>query len=234
MHQYVSWTVMMRRLPFALIYTIIVLTSCQGNKSGFTYDPTVPYPLLNPGDFWVDKFDQRGLQNAILYRDKIYCNTIDVGGDGNYLYCLNPTNGLVVWRVHVDAYATQSVSFFKDMIFYCSFLGHISVFDNDGAHLWKARFAHPYGGHWLDTSNSKLFVKTVYWKNVSEYDVNSGKLISDNENEALQTLIEKKIKDERLLETQYYTFKHNGKEYTINCRPSKSNEIGKYTIEIEK
>lgn len=53
---------------------------------------------------------------------------------------------------------------------------------------WKIKFDNPYGGHWLDTVNSRLFVKTVYWKNVAEYDVTSGKLISDIKNDSLQNL----------------------------------------------
>lgn len=224
----------MRRLIFILVSTFISLTSCQDNNSYFVYDPTVPYPLLNPGDFWLDKFDQRGLQNAIVYHDNIYCNTIDVGGEGNYLYCLNPKNGLVVWRGHVDAYATQPVSFLKDSVIYCSYLGGISTFDNEGRNLWKAKFEHPYGGHWVDTINSKLLVKTVHWKNVSEYDVKSGKLISDIESDSLQRLIAIKMKDERLLENHEYNFIEKGKTYALKCRPSKGDEVGLYTIEIKR
>jgi hypothetical protein len=224
----------MKRLIFLLTSSIAVWPSCQDNKSNFDYDPAVPYPLLNAGDFWIDKFDQRGLQNAIIYRDKIYCNTIDVGGDENFLYCLNPKNGLVVWRGNVSAYASQSASFSKDIVVYSSYLGEISSFDSTGTNIWNAKFGHPYGGHWLDTVNSKLLVKTVYWKNVSEYDVNSGKLISDNENDSLQRLIEQKMKDSRLLETHEYQFVKMGKTYIIKCRPSKPDEIGEYTIEIIK
>ena len=224
----------MRQLPSILISILIFLTSCQDSKTSFEYDPTVQYPLLNPGDFWVDKFDQRGLQNVIIYRDKIYCNTIDVAGDGNFLYCLNPKNGLVVWRGHVEAYATQPASFFKDIVIYSSYLGDISTFDNEGANLWNAKFDHPYGGHWLDTINSRLLVKTVYWKYVSEYDVKTGILISNIENDSLQKQIESKMKDERLLEKHEYHFIETGKPYTLKCRPSNGNEIGEYTIEIEK
>jgi outer membrane protein assembly factor BamB len=213
---------------------IIFVTSCQNNKTGFQYDPTVSYPLLNAGDFWMDKFDQRGLQNAIIYRDRIYCNTIDVGGDNNFLYCLNPENGLVVWRRHVDAYATQPVSFQDDTVIYCSYLGHISTFDKDGKIIWKAKFNHPYGGHWLDTINSRLLVKTVYWKNVSEYDVKSGKLISDNENDSLQKLVEKKMNDERHLANREYRVIRNGKAYTLKCRPPRPDDVGDYTIEITR
>ncbi|TCD21797.1 hypothetical protein EZ456_18705 [Pedobacter psychrodurus] len=212
----------MRR--FFSILILIVLTSCQENNSTFVFDPSVPYPLLNPGDFWLDKFDQRGLQHATIYQDRIYCNTINIGGD-NFLYCLNPKNGLVEWRGSIDAFATQSASFINDRVVYCSYLGNISTFNKQGKVIWKAKFNHPYGGHCLDTINSKVLVKTVYWKNVSEYDLKSGKLISDNENDSLTKLIEKNVDQKRFLEKHEYRFKRNGKTYTIKSRPSRSDEV---------
>ncbi|XZF14825.1 hypothetical protein ACTHGU_01705 [Chitinophagaceae bacterium MMS25-I14] len=224
----------MRRLFFIVIPVLIFLASRYENRSRFVYDPTIPYPVLNPGDFWPDKFDQRGLQNAVIYRDRIYCNTIDVGGDGNFLYCLNPQNGLVVWRTHVDAFASQPASFQDDSIIYCSYLGDISTFSNEGKILWKGRFDHPYDGHWVDTVNSKLLVKAVYWKYVSVYDIKSGKLISETENDSLQRLIELKIKNERLTAMRKYRFIRAGAAYTIKCSPSGPDETGEYKIEISK
>lgn len=212
---------------------LLLLLSCQENTSRFNYDPSVPYPLLNPGDFWPDKFDQRGLQNAIILHDRLYCNTIDVGGDHNYLYCLNPENGLVEWRVQIEAMASQPVSFAEELIIYSSYLGNISVFNNKGKKLWTAKFNHPYGGHWVDTLNSKLLVKTIYWKYVSEYDIKSGRLISDSKNDSLQQLIEENRRDERLLKTNEYQFVRNESNYHIYCRPSKSKEAGDYKIEIK-
>lgn len=232
-----SSTKIISPIVYVFLYLITCLFSCkvkQTDKLEFVYNPQEPYPILKPGDFWPDQFDQRGLQNAIIYSDKIYCNTIDVGGDGNFLYCLNPKNGLVVWRGHVKAYASQSASFFKDKIIYSSYLGDISSFDSSGSNIWNAKFGHPYGGHWLDTNNSRLLVKTVHWKYVSEYDVNSGKLILDNENDSLQNVIESNMKDRRLLERHEYQFVKMGKTYLIKCRPSKPNEVDNYTIEIEK
>ncbi len=220
----------MRQLPFILISAIVVLASCQDSKSNFDYDPTVPYPLMNSGDFWVDKFDQRGLQNAIVYHDKLYCNTIDVGGNSNYLYCLNPKNGLVVWRSKVDAYATQPVSFQHDTIIYCSFLGRIFTFDSTGKILWKAKFDYPYGGHWVDTNNSKLLVKTVGWKYVAGFDIKSGNLALETKSDSLQKIIAHKMEDAKQKETFEYTFVQLGKKYTIKCRPFKEN--GGYKIEI--
>lgn len=222
------------KCPFLILMLTTLLVSCNDSNNSFTYDSSAPYPKMNAGDFWPDKFDQRGLQNAIIYRDRIYCNTIDVGGENNFLYCLNPMNGLVEWRGHVKAYAIQPVSVQQDTVIYVSYLGDITAFNKEGSQLWSARFNHPYGGHWLDSSRSKLLVKTVYWKYVSEYDVNSGKLVSDNEDDSLQMLIEKNKTDLRLAESHEYRFKRNENEYIIKCRPAKPGEPGEYTIEIRK
>lgn len=42
------------------------------------------------------------------------------------------------------------------------------------------------------------------------------------------------MKDKKLLESHEYHFIEKGIEYTLKCRPSKGNEVGEYTIEIEK
>ncbi len=212
---------------------LLLLTSCSG-KSKFVHDPSVPYPLLNPGDFWPDKFDQRGLQNAVIYRDRLYCNTIDVGGDANFLYCLNPKNGLVIWRVPVEAFATQPASFHADKIVYCSYLGDISTIDIEGKIIWKAQFQHPYGGHWVDTANARLLVKTVSWKNVAEYDIHTGKLNADTENDSLQALIDTKLNTAGPVEEHSYQFRWENKQYSIKGRPARQDEAGKYIIEITK
>lgn len=211
---------------------LLILSSCK-SKSDFSYDPAIPYPLFNPGDFWADKFDQRGLQNAILYNDKLYCNTIDVGGNENFLYCLNPGNGLAVWRVKVDAYASQPVSFQDDKIVYCSYLGDIIVVNLEGELVWKAKFSHPYGGHWLDSSRSRLLVKTVYWKFVSEYDMTTGKLMADAESDSLQGLMALKMKIEKRGDKKEYHFTRAGRDYHITCRPPGPGEGDDYRIEIK-
>jgi len=222
----------MKRHSLIIIYVSLFLISCQKNGSNFDYDPTVPYPLLNPGDFWLDKFDQRGLQNAIIYRDKIYCNTIDVGGNANFLYCLNPKNGLVLWRAHVDAFASQPVSFQDNRVIYCSYLGDIYTFNNDGKIIWKAKFDYPYGGHSVDTINSRLLVKTVYWKYVSTYDIKSGKLISKTKNDSLQQLIYNKKVNQSHMKNHQYHFTRFNKTCTVKCEPLKSSEFCEYEIEI--
>lgn len=222
----------MRRPFYIVIYFLIVLTSCQDNQSkepAFVYDPTVPYPIFNSDEFWPDKFDQRGLQNAVIYHDRIFCNTIDVGGDNNFLYCFNPTNGLVVWRAQVKAHATQPVLVCDERIIYCSFLGDISTFDSLGKIIWQAEFDSPYGGHWVDTINSRLLVKTVSWNYVSIYDIKSGELVSKTENDSLQKLIDIKRTNSSLSQKNEYRFERMGKKYIIKCR---QDEIGKYKIEV--
>ncbi len=214
------------------ILCAVIFSSCLNNSNGFKHDPGVPYPLLNPGDSWIDKFDQRGLQNAIIYKDKIYCNTIDVGGNANFLYCLNPKNGLVVWRAPVEANATQPASFSDNEIIYSSFVGNISAFDYEGKNLWKAKFGHPYGGHWLDTANYRLLVRTVYWKNVSEYNVKTGELISDIESDSLQKLITSKIASDLHTVKHEYSFTRQNKTYIINGRPPQPEEGRDYIITI--
>lgn len=224
----------MKRRSLLVVYALIFLISCHKNASNFEYDPTVPYPLLNPGDFWPDKFDQRGLQNAIIYRDRIYCNTIDVGGDANFLYCLNPRNGLVVWRAHVGAFASQPASFQDSMVIYCSYLGDIATFNNDGKMIWKAKFEYPYGGHSVDTTNATLLVKTIYWQYVSTYDIESGKLISKTKNDSLQQLIYNAKVNHCHMKNHHYRFIRSNKTYTVKCKTLKSSEVCEYEIEITK
>jgi hypothetical protein len=219
----------MRHLFYLTISILCFLTSCREEESAFVYDPSIPYPIINSGDFWPDKFDQRGLQNATLYRDRIFCNTIDVGGNSNFLYCLNPTNGLAVWHKNIKAYASQPVSFCGDKIIYCSYLGDISLFNYGGDLIWQTKFKHPYGGHWVDTINSRLLVKTVYWKNVSIYDLKSGALISDDENDSLQRQITFKIKNTIATQKLEYQFVNKGENYKIKCSPV---ETGGYKIEV--
>jgi hypothetical protein len=214
------------------ISSFVFLLACDGNQSidmNFEYDPTVPYPILNPGDFWPSKFDQRGMQNAVVYNDKIYCNTIDPGGDNNYLYCLNPENGLVKWRAWVKKYATQPVFLCGDTVIYCSSLGDISTFDSKGKLIWYNKFDHPYSGHWVDTAHSRLLIKTTYWK-VSIYDITSGNCIADSEDVFLQSVIKDKIKNGYpSSEHKEYRFEWNGVSYIINC---KSREMGTYEIQL--
>jgi len=222
----------MRHLFYIAINILLLLTSCQKNNSEefvFDYDPSIPYPVLNPGEFWLDRFDQRGLQHAVIWRDKIYCNTIDVAGNGNFLYCLNPVNGLVEWRAPVEAFAAQPAVVCDENVVYCSYLGDLSIFDMEGKRIWKAKFDHPYGGHWVDTIRSQLLVKTVYWKDVSVYDIKSGDLISNAENDSLQELIASKIKNDLPLETHTYRLERMGTTYIINCGPD---TIGNYKIDI--
>ncbi len=221
----------MKQLSYILIAILIFLTSCQENKSNFVYDPTIPYPVLNQGDFWIDKFDQRGLQNAIVYLDKIYCNTIDVGGDNNFLYCLNPTNGLVEWRANVKSFASFPVTVYNDRVVYCSYLGEISTFDMTGKEIWTAKFGHPYHGHWVDTINSTLLVTTVAWNGVNIYDINSGEIISKTRSDSLQKLIDEKRNEVYPIQKKEYQFIHMDKKYNIKIESSTFKDASKINIE---
>lgn len=207
----------MKRLHLIIIPLICCMLSCVNRQRGFVHDPSKPYPLLNPGDFWPEKFDQRGLQNAVIHQGRLYCNTIDVGGKGNYLYCMDTASGLVTWRAQLEAYATQPASFLHDTVICCSYLGDITVMDAGGKAVWNAKFSHPYGGHWVDTLNKRLLVTTVYWKNTTGYDIRTGKIIAEIENDSLQKLIKSKTKAGQGHVHEFH-FIHNGKNYTITVK----------------
>lgn len=169
---------------------IFILISCNEDQTGvqFSYDPSVPYPLFNSGDFWLDSFNQGGLQNARVYGDRLYCNTIDVGGN-NYLYCLNLKTGTVNWRSMVSAYATQSITKINDTIIYCSYLGHIHAYNIIGEALWDEQYSRPYAGHWVDTTDNKIKIKTVSDSEVSIYRLD-GKNMLVEENQRLKNEID--------------------------------------------
>jgi len=223
----------MKKAHNILIVILFFLTSCQENKSDFVYNPQIPYPILNPGDFWLDKFDQRGLQNAIIYFDKIYCNTIDVGGNNNFLYCLNLTNGLVEWRANVKSFASYPATIHSDKIVYCSYLGEISTFDTAGKEIWTAKFGHPYSGHWVDTTNSTLLVTTVAWNGVNIYDINSGKIISKMRSDSLKNFIKERRNENYSIQNQEYIIQNMDMKYTVKVEASATFKDG-CIINIEK
>lgn len=215
-----------------MICIVVLLASCQVNQSKekeFEYEPSVPYPILNPGDFWPKKFDQRGLQNATIYNDRIYCNTVDEGGSSNFLYCFNLINGLVEWRAHVKSYACQPVVLCDGAIVYCSCLGDASAYNDQGELMWENKFDYPYAGHWVDTASSRLLIKTAYWKNVSVYDIRSGKLVAAVKSDSLQSVINDKANNGYSLQPSTYQFERKGVNYVIDC---KRGENGECKIEI--
>ncbi|MDJ1501738.1 hypothetical protein [Xanthocytophaga agilis] len=177
----------------------------------------------------------RELQNAIIYDDKIYCNTIDVRGNKNFLYCLNPVNGLVVWRAPVTEYATQPVFLCDDVIIYCSFMGNISAFNKQGKVIWQAKFNSSYGGHWVDTTHSTLLVKTVYWKDVVTYAIKSGKVLSEVKSDSLQKVIAENSKNAYPMPKKQYRFERMGRKYVLTCEPEERRGYKKeYKIDIQK
>lgn len=215
-------------------WLVICLTACHGRlpaPPAFAFDPTVPYPLLNPGDFWPDTFDQRGLQNAVVHRDQLYCNTIDIGGPGNFLYCLNLRNGLVVWRAPVEAFATQPASFQGDTTVYCSYLGDISTFDRHGFSLWPTQQVTSYDEHWVDTTHARVLVTVVYWKHVYTYDIRSGKLLAKVTSDSLKQCVARAIRSSYPRQTYRYQFVRKGKQYRIVCEPA---ERGTSTVTIAR
>lgn len=224
----------MKRLLTGLFFLLVFLASCQEERYShpdFVYNPDMPYPILNSGDFWPDQFDQRGLQHARVYKDRLYCNTIDLGGKHNYLYCFNLNNGLVEWRAPVAAYAAQPVSFCNGSIIYCSYMGDISAFSFTGDTLWQTRFKYPYGGHWVDSAHSQLLIRTEYWKYVSVYDISTGKLLSDIESDSLQKLVTAQVDKRIWVPENMYQFERDGVRYRILCR---AGELEEYKIEILK
>ena len=84
-----------------------ILCACQNNK--FKFDPSKPYPELEVGQRWDDKFDSRGLQNGIVKGNYLFVNTINISEGRNYLYCLNKITKKVQWKNEVDYYASKPI-----------------------------------------------------------------------------------------------------------------------------
>ena len=137
---------------------LIILSSCD---NGFNYDPTVTYPSLNVGDYWIDKFDQRGLQNAKIMGDRLFCNTINISEGQNFLYCLNLSDGKVLWKVPVEGYASQQVEIFNNYLYYSTFVGQIYKISIEGELLWEIKSPYSYAGHFVNPSNGNLIVNSV-------------------------------------------------------------------------
>ncbi len=138
-----------------LLLCAYILTS-YGNGNNF--DPSKYYPNLEPGDFWVEIFDQRGLQNVKLFQNRLYTNTNNLVNGDDYLYCLNLESGLVEWKINVDSYASQPVNFVDDGLFYVSVIGGIYKISFDGKLLWNLKSPSPYSGHLINPLNQNLIV----------------------------------------------------------------------------
>ncbi len=137
--------------------------------------PQEQYPNLQVGECWIDIFDQRGLQNAKVVGDKLFCNTINFDKP-DYLYCLSLTTGKVVWKYPTSNYASQSIVTFEDEIYFSSYVGEISKISMQGNEIWKIKFPSSYAGHKINPLNGNLFVNSVV-NGFYEFDRNSGELV---------------------------------------------------------
>ncbi len=60
----------MKKIRYLYILCCFFL-SCD--RGGFKHNPAKPYPVMEVGDYWIDQFDQRGLQNAMVYARALIC-----------------------------------------------------------------------------------------------------------------------------------------------------------------
>lgn len=202
-----------------ILSSIALLSSCyQGETS---YSDEIP---LEAEEFWPDKF--RGLQllNFHVYKDRLYGNTVNIPY-ADYLYCLNLKNGKINWRADVSNYASQQVTELNDTVFYCSFLGDMQTFNSSGVEIWNEKYTSPYGGHWLDTTNSMIYFCTVSGDKTSTYGLNGG-LYDERESNSLKWKIKKKRKYIEPIDKQYQ-INNNGWTYLVNI------SIGEYLMDYD-
>ena len=209
----------------------MLICSCgsQTDHDDFSYDPTIPYPKLNPGEFWLDRFDERGLQNARIYDNEVFCNTVNPRGE-TYLYCFDLISGRVKWRAQVGEYATQSVVKIKEKIIYCTFLGEMSAFDTSGKELWKIKYDKSYAGHLVDPRDMRIKIKGVIGTEIKIYNLN-GEVEGSINSPPLKKEITKYGSKVDIINNQYKLI-YNGWNYDINVSVSEGEE--KHTIEIKK
>jgi outer membrane protein assembly factor BamB len=178
---------------------LFILVSCK--KSEWEYDPSMPYPELEVGEYWHNKYDERGLQNAIIKGKYKFVNTINILEGQNYLYCLNLKNGKVQWRNEIDAYASQPVSIIDNQLYYVSYVGNIYSFSMNGKKLWSNKLNSSYSGHGVNPRNNNLLVETVT-QGVYEFDKKTGKEINHYKSDSLTFLIETASADLKSMPTK--------------------------------
>lgn len=101
--------------------------------------------------------------------------------------------------------------------------------------IWQAKFDYPYGGHWVDTTRSIVLVKTVYWKEVVSYAINSGKVLSEVKIDSLQKVIAENSKNAYPMPKMEYQFERMGLKYVITCEPEERRGYERdYKITIQK
>lgn len=219
------------KIVICLLLLTLISSACSSHQSEseFSYDPTIPYPVFDRGDFWLDKFDQRGLQNARVYDDRMYCNTIETFGD-SYLYCFDLKSGTVLWRTLVSDFATQPVTEWNDKVIYSSFLGEFQAFDKQGNELWAFRCEDPYGGHWVDPNDGDIKVSTPYGNRITCYKMN-GEFYYRENNPILKKIIEKEKYVIDTVTNQYH-ITYNNWNYTIKVTTPEYGE--NHLLEISK
>ncbi len=159
---------------FFLIFSVFCLSnSC---KQGFKHDPTKIYPVLEKGQYWIDHFDQRALQNAKVHDGMLYCNTINRHRGQDFLYCLGLSSGKVIWRIPVDGPASQPVEVYKKQLYYSTTMGDIYKLSMGGEILWQQKLSSSYSGHRVMPKNGNLIVNSVV-NGAFEFDSSSGEIV---------------------------------------------------------
>ena len=152
---------------------------CSCNQE-FKHNPSEPYPEFAIGEYWIDKFDQRGLQNAVTFNHKLYVNTINISKGDDFIYCLNLENGKVLWKYKVKTHASQPISVNENRIYFCTYVGDIYAFTKEGKLLWTKKLESSYGGYTINPINNNLIVRSVS-NGIYEFDSLSGELIQHYE-----------------------------------------------------
>jgi hypothetical protein len=162
------------KLPQLLLLAAII--SSYHCTNSWQFDPSVPYPVLQDGDYWVDKFHEGGLQNSLIHEDKLFCNTINISSGPNYLYCLSLSTGKVLWKYPVKKFAADPVIIHKDKLVYVSYVGDFFVLNLSGQLLFEQKLSYSYAGIALNPINSNLLIQSVT-DGVFEYNFENGALI---------------------------------------------------------
>ena len=148
----------MKLLPIILLFIIATTHSCDSN---FNFDPSKAYPILEIEDYWVNKFNQGGLQNAKIFEDRLFCNTINITKGQDFLYCLSLATGKVIWKFPVKWYASQPVEIYNNTIYFATVLGNIYNISIEGKLIWEQKLPAAYSGHTVNPTNGNLIVSTV-------------------------------------------------------------------------
>ena len=135
--------------------------SCNNNE----------YTELEVGNYWLNDFQQAPIQNARLYKGKLYCNSINQQ-TGDFLYCLDLIDGRVKWKVPVDNFASAPVLINDKAIYYTTLVGHTYCVSLDGNILNSIKFSNSYSGQRINTFNGNLIMNSVV-NGAKEFDRDS-------------------------------------------------------------